>query len=560
MPPSPATPAGSAAPDREEALAAAAATDLDVLVVGGGITGAGVALDAAARGYRVALVERDDLSSGTSSKSSKLVHGGVRYLANADVAMVAEGVRERDRLRRLAPHLVRPLGFVVPLPDLATRAQLKAGLALYDAIALGRNRTHRYLRPGEVLRDVPGLVTGFEQGGYRYDDCQTDDSRLTLQVAQVARRLGALVVNHAEVLGLHTTGERVVGAEVRDRLTGEAHTLRARWTVSASGVWAATLRGLAPTPGGPELTPSKGVHLTFDGHHLPVNRAVVVPSGLDDGRMLFVIPWGGQAYVGTTDDVYDGDRDRPDLDEADAAYLCGAVNRAFGTDLTPADAVGAWAGLRPLASGAAGATKDLSRRHVVLHDPPGLVTVTGGKLTTYRQMAEDTVDLLAAADGRAGASPTARIPLGAGGRAEDGVVRVRELAARHGLDARAAGGLYHRHGDLAPTVLRFCLEHDGTAPLVPGLPWLAGEVRWAVRHELARTVDDVLQRRTRVSLRHAGAGGAAVERVADVVAEELGLDAAERAAQVEAYLDAVAHERGPVPLDLAWRGPAARAS
>ena len=560
MPPSPTSPAGSAAPDREAALATAAATDLDVLVVGGGITGVGVALDAAARGYRVALVERDDLSSGTSSKSSKLVHGGVRYLANADVAMVAEGVRERDRLRRLAPHLVRPLGFVVPLPDLATRAQLKAGLALYDAIAMGRNRTHRYLRPGEVLRDVPGLVTGFEQGGYRYDDCQTDDSRLTLQVAQVARRLGALVVNHAEVLGLHTTGERVVGAEVRDRLTGETHTLRARWTVSASGVWAATLRGLAPTPGGPELTPSKGVHLTFDGHHLPVNRAVVVPSGLGDGRMLFVVPWGGQAYVGTTDDVYDGDRDRPDLDDADAAYLCGAVNRAFGTDLTPADAIGAWAGLRPLASGAGGATKDLSRRHVVLHDPPGLLTVTGGKLTTYRQMAEDTVDVLAAADGRAGVSPTARIPLGASGRAEDGVVRVRELAARHGLDARAAGGLYHRHGDLAPTVLRFCLEHDGADPLVPGLPWLAGEVRWAVRHELARTVDDVLQRRMRVSLRHAGAGGAAVERVADVVAEELGLDTAERAAQVDAYLDAVAHERGPVPLDLAWRGPAARAS
>jgi glycerol-3-phosphate dehydrogenase len=196
----------------------------------------------------------------------------------------------------------------------------------------------------------------------------------------------------------------------------------------------------------------------------------------------------------------------------------------------------------------------------VLHDPEGLVTVTGGKLTTYRQMAADTVDVLAAADGRAGASPTARMPLGAAGTAEAGVARVRAVAARHGVDERTAGGLYHRHGDLAPTVLRFCLEHDGTAPIVPGLPYLAGEARWAVRHELARTVDDVLQRRMRVSLRHAAAGGAAVEQVADVVAQELGLDAAAREAQVESYLDAVAHERGPVPLDLGWRSRAARAS
>lgn len=540
--------------DREAALVRAAESELDVLVIGGGITGAGVALDAAVRGYRVGLVERDDLASGTSSKSSKLIHGGVRYLATGDVAMVAEGVRERDRLRRLAPHLVRPLGFVIPVDTRSEDLQLRAGMALYDGIALGRNvRGHRRLSAAEVLASAPGLRTGMSLGGYRYYDCQTDDARLTLQIAQIARRFGALVIPHAEVTGLIDEGGRVSGATVRDGLTDETTEIRARWTVSASGVWADTLRSLAPDAPDPTITPAKGVHLVFDRHDVAVEQAVVIPSGADDGRRNFVIPWGEQVYIGTTDDVWDGDVDRPDLEADDAGYLLRSLNEAFGLSLTVDDAISAWAGARPLVTGGASASKDLSRKHVIVHDPAGFVTVTGGKLTTYRQMAQEVVDTLDELEGVGRASSTARLPLGATGTAEQGLGRTRQVVAALGVDPSLAGGVYHRHGDRAPEVLAFCLEHEGADPLVDGLPYLRGEVRWAARHELARTLDDVLQRRLRVSFRHAAAGGTAISFAADVLADELGWSGEERDRQVDDYLARVTHERGPVALDTSWR-------
>jgi glycerol-3-phosphate dehydrogenase len=546
-----------APPDREESLAAATADALDLLVVGGGITGAGIALDAATRGYRVALVERDDLASGTSSKSSKLVHGGMRYLATGDLAMVVGGVRERDRLRRLAPHLVRPLGFVVPLDHRRGRIEMKVGLVLYDTIALGRNvRAHRWLDPARVLAAVPGLATGYSHGGYRYYDCQTDDARLTLAIAQEARRHGAAVLNHVEVEELLRTGDRVAGAAVRDRLTGATHELRARWVVSASGVWADRVRGLAPPAPAASIVPAKGVHLAFARDRVPVEQAVIVPSHARDRRHVFVVPWGQQVYVGTTDEPWNGDPDRPDLAGDEADYLLAAVNRAFGTDLTVADAVGAWAGLRPLVTGAAAASRDLSRTHAVTEGPPGLVTIVGGKLTTYRRMAQDAVDLVIAADGDRRPCVTASLPLGAVGPAEAGLAHTIALVADRELDPALAGGLYHRHGDAAGAVLDLCLAHGEAEPLVPGLPYLQGEVRWAVRHELARTLDDVLQRRTRVSLRHAAAGGQAIGWAANVMAEELGWSPDEQARQVDDYLARVGHERGPVPLHTSWRDDA----
>jgi glycerol-3-phosphate dehydrogenase len=549
-------------PDREACLAAATGDRLDVLVIGGGITGAGIALDAATRGYRVALVERGDLAQGTSSRSSKLVHGGFRYLETGDIAMVAQAVRERDRLRRLAPHLVRPLGFVVPIDDLRTGLEMRAGMTVYDAIALGRNvRGHRRLSVAEVLASVPGLAGGFSLGGYRYYDCQTDDARLTLQIAQVARRYGATVVNHAEVIDLLRSGDRVVGATVRDVLTGATDELNARWTISASGVWADRVRGLAPPAPEATLVPAKGVHLTFPRSLVKVNQAVVVPSGADDGRRNFVIPWGDQVYIGTTDEAWAGDRDRPDVDGDQAAYLLRSLNRAFGTALTLADAIGSWAGLRPLITGPAAST-DLSRTHAITHSPDGLVSITGGKLTTYRQMAEDAVDVIAIADGNRRPCVTASLPLGAQGTAEEGLRRTRELLSTTGLDPALAGSVYHRYGDDAAALLSFCADHEGTDPLVPGLPYLRGEVRWAVRHELARTLDDVLQRRMRVSLRHAAAGGEAIGWAAGVVADELGWDGHERQRQIDDYLARVRHERGPVALDTRWRDgePAATAS
>jgi len=537
--------------DREDAIDHAADAPLDVLVIGGGITGVGIALDAVLRGYRVALVERDDLASGTSSKSSKLVHGGVRYLANADLAMVAEGVRERDRTRRMAPHLVRPLGFVVPVDSAADRLKLKVGMTLYDGLAAGRSvRRHRHLDASEVLAVAPGLRNRAGGGAYRYYDAQTDDARLTLAIAQAARSRGADVINHAEVVDLLSADGRVVGAVVRDRVDGNEVELRARWVVSATGVWAGALWNLTPGGAATEVVASKGTHVVLPRTSLAVNQALVVPSGAADGRMNFVIPWGEQVYIGTTDDVFGGDLDHPTLERVDADYLLHSVNEAFGTSLAPADCIGAWAGLRPLLRDKAGdrATKDLSRRHTIVEAPEGLLTITGGKLTTWRQMAEDLVDRIAAEDGNLAGCSTTSIHLGASGSAEAGLARARQAMDQTGIDTALTASLYHRHGDRCDEVARFCVEHGEAERLVPTLPYLAGEVRWSVRHELARTLDDVLSRRLRVALRHAGAGGVGIARAAGICADELAWDDQRRTVEITTYLSGVRAERGPVPL------------
>lgn len=519
---------------------------VDVLVIGAGITGAGVAWDAVTRGYRVAVVERDDVASGTSSKSSKLVHGGMRYLATGDLAMVSEGVRERELLRRLAPHLVRPLSFVVPVDNLVSQAMMQTGLLAYDAIGLTRGaRTHRRLRPQEVY-ELAGLTRLTSRGGFLYYDAQTDDARLTLQVLQQARHAGALVLNHAEVSDVILTGGRVTGAEVRDRIGGAEFELSARWVVDATGVWAGGLAALHE-PGDSGLTPAKGVHLSFASTQVPISRAVVIPSVAGDGRHVFLIPWGQQVYVGTTDDAYEGSLTDPAVSVHDADYLLSSVNHAFGSTLTVEDAIGAWAGLRPLIK-SQGKTADLSRRHLIVEEPPGLVTITGGKLTTFRQMGEDAVDHLSRADGLRLSSRTARLPLGAVGRARDGLERTRTTLASLGIEPELAGSLYHRHGDKASAVAARAAAAGEAGRLLEGLPYLVGEVRHAVREELALTLDDVLSRRLRVAIRHREAGGDAIDTVADIMADELGWDASERHAQIEAYLDRVSLERGPVPL------------
>lgn len=541
--------------DREDALDRLSERQLDVLVVGGGITGVGIAYDAATRGMTVGLVEREDLASGTSSRSSKLVHGGLRYLEQREFGLVYEAVSERNLLRRIAPNLVRPLGFAIPTAHRMKQVAVKTGLTIYDGMAAGRNvRRHQYLDTTDLLGSVPGLVDGIGRGGYRYYDCQTDDARLTQQVAQAARRAGALVVNHAEVTGLLRFGERVVGAQVRDRIGGRSLDVRARWVVSATGVWADEVRGL----GGQRadlLRPSKGVHLAFSGRDVRVRDAALVPSGAHDGRLIFVIPWGRQVIVGTTDDAYDGPLDEPSLTAMDAGYLLHAVNASFGTALTLEDVVGAWAGLRPLLQGSNETTssRDLSRRHAVFEEPPGFVTITGGKLTTFRRMAEDVVDRIVATEGADLDSVTADLPIGPRGSVEDALRRLEQACGYLGVDPSLAGSLLHRHGQEAARVAAFCAEHGEAQPLVADLPYLRGEVRWAARHELARTVDDVLQRRLRVSLRDREAGGNAIGWTARVLAEELGWDQDEREGQIDAYLATVGVERGVVPLHAGWR-------
>lgn len=547
---------GFSAAGRARALDRLGTSRYDLLVVGGGITGAGIALDAAGRGLRVALVERDDLASGTSSRSSSLVHGGLRYLAQAMFGLTRENAVERDLLRRLAPHLVRPLPFVVPdSGGRRTTALTGIGLWLYDGLASFRNvARHQRLSAAEVAERVPGLVPGLGQAGYEYHDCRTDDARLVLEVARAAHRFGADVVPRAEVVALHTTARGVSGATVLDRLSGHVVDIDARCTVAAVGVWADRVRAL-DGEAEPLLTPSKGVHLTFRATDLPITAAALVASVAGDGRRVFLLPWEGQVVVGTTDEGYDGDLDHPAVDAADAAYLCAAVNESFGTSLSAADAVGAWAGLRPLLASEAHLPMDsetLSRRHALVAEREGLLTITGGKLTTYRAMAAETVDRVVASLGespRRNPSTTARIPLGLRSSLAATVARTAGVCETLGLDPSLAGPLVERHGDEAVAVAELAARRDrGAEPLVPGLTYLRAEVDWAVEHELALSVADVLDRRTRVSLRDAAAGGPAIAHATEVLAASLSWTPQEAAASGHAYRDAVRAERGVVPL------------
>lgn len=532
-------------------------TTYDLLVIGGGITGVGIALDAAARGLSVALVERHDLASGTSSRSSSLVHGGLRYLAQAMFGLTRESAVERDLLRRLAPHLVRPLPFVVPdAGGWRNTALTGLGMWIYDGLASFRNvDRHQRLRPAEVVDRIPGLVQGLGHAGYEYHDCRTDDARLVLQVARTAHRLGADIATRAEVMELRHHEGQVTGATVRDRLGGREVVVHARATVSATGVWTDRVRSLGSEPGPHTLTPSKGVHLVFRAADVRVTAAALIPSVAGDARMVFVLPWDDAVAVGTTDDAYDGPLDAPTVEATDAAYLCGAVNVAFGTDLRPADAVGAWAGLRPLLASEAHLPMDsetLSRRHALSEHPDGLLAITGGKLTTYRVMAAEAVDRVAANLGGSAArtrSRSAHIPLGLRGGLDAAYRRTAGVLEALGLDPALAAALVERHGDEAVEVAELAAATPrGSDRLVPGLPYLRAEVRWAVDHEMALSVDDVLDRRTRVSTRHAAAGGAAVEEVAALLADVLGWSPEQAAASGAAYRAKISRERGVVPL------------
>lgn len=538
----------------------------DVLVVGGGITGAGIALDAASRGLRVALVEKEDVGWGTSSRSSSLVHGGLRYLEQGMFGLMRESAVERDRLRRLAPHLVRPLPFVLPVPSRRRSRLVGTGLWIYDALSSFRTvARHRRLDTDEIRGLAPGLRVAAGTRGFEWHDCRTDDARLVLQVVRTAQRHGADVLTRAEVVEFRTAGGRVIGATVRDRLAGEDFGVQARFTVAATGVWADATRALAGS-GRPMLLPSKGIHLVLPAERVRVRAAALVPSAQRDGRMVFVLPWEGQVVVGTTDEAYEGPLDAPAVTADDAAYCLDAVNAAFGTDLTVADAVGGWAGLRPLlrdeaegAGGGSGAptpapmdmgSDRLSRRHEILRGPEGLLTITGGKLTTYRHMAEQVVDEIVrglGAGGTRGPSPTRRIALGLRGELDAAIARTRDVALARGLDPDPVASLVERHGDEAARLVALAADHDEWRPLVPGLPYLAVEARWAVDEELAGSVADVLQRRMRVSLRDVGAGAAVAGQVAGLLAEAWGWSEADAARSVTDHLDAVRRERGPLP-------------
>jgi len=488
---------------RAASLARMAQSRFDVLVVGGGITGAGIALDAAARGFSVALAEKRDFASGTSGRSSRLVHGGLRYLEHGEVGLVRECLRERRILRRLAPHLVRPVPMYLLAESAPTRAVYRAGLASYDLLAAGRNiGVHHSVSADRIRAAAPAF--GGKRGGFRYVECQTDDARLTVEVARTAHSLGAVLASYAEVTGL-LGGAAVEGATVADKLTGERLEVRASVTVNATGVWADQVRGLAPG-GVSRLRPSKGVHLVFAPGTIEASAAFVIPSAAGDRRSVFLVPWEDRVYAGTTDTPYGGDLDDPPVEQADRDYILAAVARYF-PGVTDQDVIASWAGLRPLLgqAGPAGtATEDLSRRHATVEELPRLFTITGGKLTTYRAMAEDVVDRIAALLGPRGRCRTRDIPIGLHGSAEEALALARREATRLGLPSAAGDRLVLRYGDdWREAIGMIVAEPSLGEPVVDGLPVLNVEVELARSREMAVTDEDVFARRTRLTTRDA---------------------------------------------------------
>ncbi|MDD9370883.1 MAG: glycerol-3-phosphate dehydrogenase/oxidase [Acidimicrobiales bacterium] len=557
--------------DRQQNIARLGAGTYDVLVIGGGITGAGVALDAAARGLRTALVERDDFASGTSSKSSKLVHGGLRYLQNGDVRLVYEALHERQHLLHNAPHLVKVLPFLIPvftgkggiIPRQVARA-LGSAMWMYDLTGgLRIGKLHRRLKSDAARAHMPTLGERLAWA-YLYYDAQTDDARLTLTLARTAALdFGATVVNHATVTGLRKDGDRVTGAYVdpspghsgpgtgRDgdgTPTGASAPIEvsARVVVNATGVWADGLRALDEGSDPGSIRPAKGIHITVPWDKVRNDIAAVVPVP-KDRRSVFVVPWPGDdgtvgspgsvTYIGTTDTDYEGDVDDPQCTADDVAYLLDAINHSVTVPLDESDVLATWAGLRPLVkdSEASGRTADMSRRHRVLVSDGGMITVIGGKLTTYREMAEDTVDQAVRLAGdafprRAGRHRTRRLRLRGAEGWEQAADADLHLGERYGSEA----GVLDAMIDTDPSL---------GEPLVPGLPYRRAEAVYAARYEMAVTLDDVLSRRTRARLRNRDAAAAAAAEVAELVGDELGWSEAERAAEVAAYRAASEHER-----------------
>jgi glycerol-3-phosphate dehydrogenase len=589
---------------RHDAVAALSANEFDLVVVGGGITGAGVALDASARGYSVGLVERADYASGTSSRSSKLVHGGLRYLQHFDLGLVREALLERQLMVALAPHLVRPLPLVVPAFNGARPDRLMGvGLNLYDVMSVTDRRSagdrlrtrrtqrargsrrgqkaqdaqhaqgasatqeahveqardvsassasalvleegeswsperHRVISGEEVLELLPALAERAPSSGYLFYDCQTDDARLVLTVLGEAERFGAVCANRLHATALLERDGRAGGVCVRDEESGEMFDVRAANVVNATGVWADELRPneLHDEAELPVIRPSRGTHVTLRHEDLPLVGGAIVPAGA--GRSIFALPWLGRTLVGTTDNDYEGALEHVRPSGEDVDYLLAAVNEFFATELRRGDLTGAYAGVRPLIStGDSKKSVDISRKAELYETSSGMITITGGKLTTWRRMAKMAVDRLIEREARDARCRTAEIPLGA-------AVSVGELQSVTGVSERARAALAGRYGYGAHEVLALAAERSELAqPIVPGLPDIMAEVVIAARREQARSVGDVLLRRTRLGLIAArellgkdADGGLQIGRVATLMGRELGWSEQRIAAETESFL------------------------
>jgi glycerol-3-phosphate dehydrogenase len=528
---------------RADAVRRLAAEEFDIVVVGGGVTGTGAALDAATRGLRVALVEARDWAAGTSSRSSKLIHGGLRYLEQLNFGLVKEALTERGLLlEELAPHLVRPVPFMYPLSRrYVERPYVGVGLVLYDTMGGARRGIprHRHWSKRKALRVNPGFNPRALIGAVRYYDAQVDDARYTMMLARTAVHHGAVAATQVKVTGLLREADHIAGVRARDLLTGGELTVRGQRVVNATGPWTDQVQGLAGASP-VRVRPSKGIHFVVPRDRITLGTGLILRT---EKSVLFVIPWHAYWIIGTTDTAWEFDVDEPPAHRGDIDYLLERVNAVLSRPLTHDDILGVFSGVRPLLApaGDAGGTAALSREHTVMETAPGLFSIAGGKLTTYRVMAKDIVDEAAKGLGRAvPASCTARVPLLGGAGYEARLNERERLAADAGLHVAWIDHLLGRYGDLVGELLDLVADEPELGrPLEGADGYLRAEAAYAASHEGALTVEDVLARRTRAVFETPDRGVAAAREVAALVAEPLGWDEARCREEVDRFRLAV---------------------
>ncbi|MGZ8738067.1 MAG: glycerol-3-phosphate dehydrogenase/oxidase, partial [Nocardioides sp.] len=534
---------------REAALEAMASTELDVLVVGGGVTGVGTALDSVTRGLSTGLLEQRDYASGTSSRSSKLIHGGLRYLEMMDFGLVREALQERGLLlTRLAPHLVRPVPFLYPLTHHWERPYVGAGLMMYDAMAMAGKYDmgvprHRHLFKRQVARIAPDIRPEAMTGAIQYHDAQVDDARLVTTIARTAAAHGAHCASRVKVTGFLREGERVTGARARDLETGRELDVRAKVVVNAAGVWTDQIQELVGGRGALNVQASKGIHLVVPRDRIRSDSGIILRTEVS---VLFVIPWGRHWIIGTTDTKWDLDKAHPAASRTDIDYLLDNVNRILREPLRHEDVEGVYAGLRPLLTGESEPTSRISREHTVVAPVPGLVIIAGGKLTTYRVMGRAAIDAARHSLGPGGVpdSITDRVPLVGADGFETRTNQRASLARTSGLHRARIDHLLGRYGGLVDELLDLVAEQPDLAePLAGAEDYLRAEIVYAATHEGARHLDDVLTRRTRISIETFDRGVGVSPEVARLMGAELGWDDARTAAEVDHYLRRVAAER-----------------
>lgn len=524
---------------RSQALSALAHEEFDILVIGGGVTGAGALLDGASRGLKVAMVEARDIASGTSSRSSKLIHGGLRYLEQYDFKLVREALHERELMvASLSPHLVKPVGFLYPLHEkYKERTYVGAGLALYDMLR-GFKRAmpfHKHISQRKINQMAPSLRPDIVTGAIKYYDAQVDDARHTMTIVRTARRHGAVVATHVEVQELIRNGKKVVGAIVKDLLTGEEIKVTSKAVVMCAGIWSDELHakfGLTPGYG---VTMSKGVHITLPGSAIQSDTGIILKTAIS---VLFLIPWGDKWIVGTTDTPYTGDRANPHATDEDIRYILDQANKVLEPQLKREDIIGAYAGLRPLVANAKGSTTTkLSREHTTDRSAPGFVSIAGGKYTTYRVMGKDAIDL-ASIDLRrvVNESCTEKLPLvGADGYFAL-TQQVSMIAQEYGLSEETITHLLNRYGSMINELLELVSSDKKNGQLLDEtLPYIKAEIIYAVTHEGAMSVDDVISRRTRLAFEAPRAALDLVDEIAAIIAPLLGWGAKEKKASITQY-------------------------